>query len=201
MSSSFHLQIFSTVTNHDFTLWFDFLVHFTRRQASLAISNYEYAKKRYRLYVYIQSQLHVRVNQQDHLCVVLRVFIHCVRNGNKLQIVRPQGAARGVGLVGILISGNAYRVRKITKIIVSLSCALMIAWKKFGKVWHKFWCSHLPYRSISQEGSQFPKGDAALQTPNHQLLHRSTLKKIMVNNHGYTLGLIFQPILGLVLYV
>ena len=28
----------------------------------------------------------------------------------KLQTVRPQGAARGVGLVGILITGNAYRI-------------------------------------------------------------------------------------------
>lgn len=53
MSSSFCLQIFSTVRNHDCTLWFDFMVHFTRRQASLAISNFEYAEKRYSLYVYI----------------------------------------------------------------------------------------------------------------------------------------------------
>src|SRR5215216_682832 len=54
MSSLFRLQFFSTVRNHDCTLWFDFLVHFTRRQASLAISNFEYAKKkRSHLYVYI----------------------------------------------------------------------------------------------------------------------------------------------------
>ena len=68
------------------------------------------------------------------ICVALRVFIHCARNGKKLQTVRPQGATRGVGLVGILISGNAYRVWKIMKIIVALSRALTIAWKKFGKV-------------------------------------------------------------------
>jgi hypothetical protein len=105
----------------------------------------------------------------------------------KLQTVWPQGVVRGVGLVGILISGNAYRVRKITKIIVSLWRALTIAWKKFGKVWHKFWSSDRPYRSISQEGSYFPKGDATFRTPNRQLLHRSASKKIMVNNHGYTL--------------
>ena len=30
----------------------------------------------------------------------------------KIQTVRPQGAARVVSLVGILITGNAYRVRK-----------------------------------------------------------------------------------------
>ena len=100
MSSSFRLQFFSTVRNHDCTLWFNFLVHFTRRQASLAISNFEYAKrKEISFNFYIYSHKYTCVLVQDHLGVALRVFIHCARNGKKLQTVRPQRATRGVGLL------------------------------------------------------------------------------------------------------
>jgi len=69
MSSSFRLQFFSTVRNHNCTLWFYFLLCFTRRQASLSISNYEYAKKRSRLYVYIYSR--------KYTCVLARSFLCC----------------------------------------------------------------------------------------------------------------------------
>ena len=35
----------------------------------------------------------------------------------------------------------------------------------FGKVWHRFWWSLLPNRSISHEKPWFPKGDVLIQTP------------------------------------
>jgi hypothetical protein len=49
---------------------------------------------------------------QNHLCVALRVFIHCPRNWKNFQTFRMRDAATGVGVVGILITGNADGVRK-----------------------------------------------------------------------------------------
>jgi hypothetical protein len=72
----------------------------------------------------------------------------------KIQTVRPKGAAIGVGLVGFLITGNASSP-EITKIIVSLGRALTIACKKIGKVWHTFWCSHL--LSVQQTPGVLPR--------------------------------------------
>ena len=70
------------------------------------VIHYSYYRSYY-IYIYIYSRKYTCVLAQDHLGVALRVFIHCARNGKKLQIVRPQRATIGVGLVGILISGNA----------------------------------------------------------------------------------------------
>ena len=52
---------------------------------------------------------------QNHLCVTLRVFIHCPRNWKIFQTFQMQDAATGVGLVGILITGNADAIRKSRK--------------------------------------------------------------------------------------
>ena len=66
----------------------------------------------------ILLQLHVgvgKVGLKNHLCVPLRVFSHCPINGKNFQIFRLRDAAAGVGLVGILITGNADGLRKSGK--------------------------------------------------------------------------------------
>ena len=99
------------------------------------------------------------------ICVSLCEFSSvCSRSGEKFQTFRPRGAATGVGLVGILITENSDGVRTSSKLMCALACS-HDPMEKIGKVWHKFWWPLLPNRSISHEGSWFPKGDVSIQTP------------------------------------
>ena len=87
------------------------------------------------------------------------------RSGEKFQTFRPRGAATGVGLVGILIIENSDGVRTSSKLMYA--CGVLSRPRRifFCKVWHMFWWSILPNRSISHEGPWFPKEDVSIQTP------------------------------------
>ncbi len=58
----------------------------------------------------------------------------CSRSGEKFQTFRPQGAATGVGLVGILITGNSDGVRTSSK----STCARGVLSRPRGKKLVKF---------------------------------------------------------------
>ena len=61
----------------------------------------------------------------------------CSGSGEKFQTFRPRGAATGVGLVDILITGNSDGVRTSSKLMCALACS-HDPMEKNGKVWHKF---------------------------------------------------------------
>ena len=61
----------------------------------------------------------------------------CSRSGEKFQTFRPRGAATGVGLVGILITGNSDGVGHHPNLCVPVACSHDPV-EKIGKVWHKF---------------------------------------------------------------
>ena len=86
----------------------------------------------------------------------------CPRSGEKFQTFRPRGAATGVVLVGILITGNSDGVRTSSKSMCVLS-------RPRGKKLVKFGTS-FDDRSFQTGASHmkdhgFPKGDVSIQTP------------------------------------
>ena len=89
----------------------------------------------------------------------------CSRSGEKFQTFRPRGAATGVGLVGILITGNSDGVRTSSKSM----CACGVLSRPRGKKLVKFGTS-FDDRSFQTGASHmkdhgFPKGDVSIQTP------------------------------------
>ena len=69
------------------------------------------------------------------ICVSLCEFSFvCSRSGEKFQTFRPRGAATGVGLVGILITGNLDGVRTSSKSM----CARGVLSRPRGKKLVKF---------------------------------------------------------------
>lgn len=93
----------------------------------------------------------------DHLCVALWVFIRLFEKRGEVSNI---SAARCGHWRRPSWYFNYRKFRwssDIIKIDVCLWSAHMTPWKKFGKVWHKFWWPILPNRSISHEGSWFSK--------------------------------------------
>ena len=93
------------------------------------------------------------------------VFIHLFENGEKFQTFRPRGAETGVGLLGILITGNSDGVRTSSKSM----CACGVLSRPCGKKLVKFGTS-FDDRSFQTGASHmkdhgFPKGDMSIQTP------------------------------------
>ena len=89
----------------------------------------------------------------------------CSRGGDKFQTFRPRGAATGVVLVGILITGNWDGVRTSSKSM----CACGVLSRPRGKKLVKFGTS-FDDRSFQTGASHmkdhgFPKGDVSIQTP------------------------------------
>jgi hypothetical protein len=85
---------------------------------------------------------------KNHLCVALHVFIHCPRNGKNFQTFWLRDVATGVGLVGILITGNADGVRKSRKLV----CHHGMLSRPRGKILVKFGTS-LDDRSLETRAS------------------------------------------------
>ena len=101
----------------------------------------------------------------DHLCTLCEFSSVCSRSGEKFQTFRPRGAATGVGLVGILITGNSDGVRTSSKSM----CACGVLSRPRGKKLVKFGTS-FDDRSFQTGASHmkdhgFPKGDVSIQTP------------------------------------
>jgi len=135
------------------------------------------------------------------LCVALRVFIYCLRNGEKFQTFWPRGAATGVGLVGILITGNSDGVRTSSKSM----CACGVLSRPRGKKLVKFGTS-FDDRSFQIGASHMKDHGFQKETCQFKLLWPVTssfglIKISMVRNHHYTMGLIFWWISGIVSYI
>ena len=86
----------------------------------------------------------------------------CLRSGEKFQTFRSRGAATGVGLVGILITGNSDGVRTSSKSM----CARGVLSRPRGKKLVKFGtsfddcsfqieASHVKYHGFQKETCQF----------------------------------------------
>ena len=134
------------------------------------------------------------------MCVALRVFIHCPRSGEKFQTFWPRGAATGVGLVGILITGNSDGVQTSSKSV----CARGLLSRPWGIFFVKFGtssddcsfqtrASHMKDHGFQKETCQFKL--QWLMTSSFGLI-----KKFMVCDHHYTTGSIFWRILGIICY-
>ena len=115
----------------------------------------------------------------------------CSRSGEKFQTFRPRGAATGVGLVGIWITGNSDGVRTSSKLVCvrgMLSRPHGIFLLKFGTSFDdrsmETGASHKKDHGFQKETCQFK-----LQWPvtsSFGLIKISTAR-----NHHYTTGLIF----------
>ena len=125
----------------------------------------------------------------------------CSRSGEKFQTFRPRGAATGVGLVGILITGNSNGVRTSSKSM----CARGVLSRPRGKKLVKFGtsfddrsfqtgASHMKDHGFQKETCQFK-----LQWPVTSSF--GLIKIFTVRNHHYTTGLICWRISGLVCYM
>ena len=137
----------------------------------------------------------------DHLCIALWVFIRLFEKRGEVSNI---SAARCSHWHRPSWYFNHRKFRwssDIIKVNVCLWRALMTPWKKIGKVWQKFWWSLVPNRSISHEGSWFPKGDVSIETPVAGDFIVCPHKISMVHNHHYTMGLIFWRISGIVSYI
>ena len=125
----------------------------------------------------------------------------CSRSGEKFQTFRPRGAATGVGLVGILITGNSDGVRTSSKSM----CACGMLSRPRGKKLVKFGTS---FDDCSFQTGASPMKDHAFQkeTCQFKLVWPVTslfglIKLSRVRNHHYTTGLIFWRISGIVSYI
>ena len=116
----------------------------------------------------------------------------CSRSMEKFQTFRPRGAATGVGLVGILITGNSDGVRTSSKSV----CARDVLSRPRGNFLVKFGTS-FDDRSCQTGASHmkdhgFPKGDVSIQTPAAgDFIVWSHKNFPTVRNHQYTTCLIF----------
>ena len=125
------------------------------------------------------------------MCVALRVFIHCPRNGEKFQTFQPRGAATGVGLVGILITGNSDGVQTSSKSV----CAHGVLSQPRGNFLVKFGTS-FDDRSFQTRTSHMKDHGFPKETCQFKLLWPVTssfglIKISTVCNHHYTTGSIF----------
>ena len=125
----------------------------------------------------------------------------CSRSREKFQTFRPWGAAIGIGLVGMLVTGNSDGVRTSSK----LMCTCAMLWRPRGKKLVKFGtsfddcsfqieASHVKYHGFQKETCQFKLLWPV--TSSFGLIKIST-----VRNHHYTTGLIFWRISGIVSYI
>ena len=137
----------------------------------------------------------------NHLCIALRVFI-CL--SEKRGEVSNISAARCGHRRRPSWYFNYRKFRwspDIIKIGVSPWPALRIPWKIFGKDGTSF------YAHTFQIGASHKKDHSFQKETWHFGLQSSVTtsfrlgKKFMVNNHGYTLGLIFWPISGIICYI
>ena len=115
----------------------------------------------------------------------------CSRSGEKFQTFRPRGAATGVGLVGILITGNSDGVQTSSK---SLCAYGMLSRPREKRV--KFGTSFddRPFQTGASHMKDhgFPKGDMSIQTPVARDFIIWPHKNFpTVRNHQYTTCLIF----------
>ena len=125
----------------------------------------------------------------------------CSRSGEKFQTFRPRGAATGVGLVGILITGNSDGVRTSSKSM----CACGVLSRPRGKKLVKFGTS-FDDRSFQTGASHMKDHGFQKETCQFKLLWPVTssfglIKISTVRNHHYTTGLIFWRISGIVSYI
>ena len=125
----------------------------------------------------------------------------CSRSGEKFQTFRPRGAATGVGLVGILITGNSDGVRTSSKSM----CACGVLSRPRGKKLVKFGTS-FDDRSFQTGASHMKDHGFQKETCQFKLLWPVTssfglIKFFTVRNHHYTTGLIFWCISGIVSYI
>ena len=125
----------------------------------------------------------------------------CSRSGEKFQTFRPQGAATGIGLVGILITENSDGVRTSSKSM----CACGVLSRPRGKKLVKFGTS-FDDRSFQTGASH--KKDHGFQKKTCQFKLKcpvtssfGLIKIPTVRNHHYTTGLIFWHISGIVSYI
>ena len=125
----------------------------------------------------------------------------CSRSGEKFQTFRPRGAATGVGLVGILITGNSDGVRTSSKSM----CACGVLSRPRGKKLVKFGTS-FDDRSFQTGASHMKDHGFQKETCQFKLLWPLTssfghINISTVRNHHYTTGLIFWRISGIVSYI
>ena len=125
----------------------------------------------------------------------------CSRSGEKFQTFRPRGAATGVGLVGILITGNSDGVRTSSKSMCD--CGMLS--RPRGKKLVKFGTS-FDDRSFQTGASHMKDHGFQKETCQFKLLWPVTssfglIKISTVRNHHYTTGLIFWRISGIVSYI
>ena len=125
----------------------------------------------------------------------------CSRSGEKFQTFRPRGAATGVGLVGILITGNSDGVWTSSK----LMCARGVLSQPCGKILVKFGTS-FDDRSFQTGASHLKDHGFPMEACQFKLLWPVTssfglIKISTVRNHHYTTGLIFWRISGIVSYI
>ena len=118
----------------------------------------------------------------------------CSRSGEKFQTFRPQGAATGVGLVCILITGNSYGVQTSSKSMCARGKKLV----KFGTTFDDWsfqtGAFHMKDHGFQKETCQFKLLWPV--TSSFGLIKIST-----VRNHHYTTGLIFWRISGIISYI
>ena len=125
----------------------------------------------------------------------------CSRSREKFQTFRPRGAATGIGLVDILITGNSDGVRTSHQNwCVPVACYHDPVEKmvKFGTSFDdrsfQTGASHMKGHGFPKETSQFKL--LWPLTSSFGLINIST-----VRNHHYTTGLIFWRISGIVSYI
>ena len=114
----------------------------------------------------------------------------CLRSREKFQTFRPRGAATGVGLVGILITGNSDGVQTSSKSM----CARGVLSRPRGKKLVKFGTS-FDDRSFQTGASHmmdhvFQKETCQFRLKWSMASSFGLIKISTVGNHHYTTGLI-----------
>ena len=100
------------------------------------------------------------------ICVSLCEFSSvCSRSGEKFQTFRPQGAATGVGLVGILIIENSDGVRTSSKLMYACGVLSRPRGKNLVKFGTSFDDHSFQTEAYHMKDRGFPKGDVSIQTP------------------------------------
>ena len=136
------------------------------------------------------------------ICALLCEFSSvCSRSGEKFQTFRPRGAAIGIGLVGILITGNSDGVRTSSKSMCARGVLSLPRGKKLVKFGTSFndrsfqtGASHMKDHGFQKETCQFK-----LQWPVTSSF--GLIKISTVRNHHYTTGLFFWRISSIVSYI
>ena len=89
----------------------------------------------------------------------------CSRSGEMFQTLWPRGAATGVGLVGILITGKSDGVRTSSKSIYACGVLSRPCGKKLVKFGTSFYDRSFQTGASHMKDHDFPKGDVSIQTP------------------------------------